>query len=81
MFIAQRVVLDKISLAQFRSIHQEITGDHNKTPTDEQAECYEQIRRIVKNTDALLSRDLCVNNEKKTSLTISWTFQETTSKN
>ena len=63
--LTERVMLDKISPAQFRFIYQEITGDNSKADTQKQAEYDERIRCIIKNADPTLCRDLRVNNGKK----------------
>ena len=63
--LAELVILDKISIAQFRFIYQEITGESSKADTQKQAEYDERIRCIVKNANPTLCRDLHINNEKK----------------
>ena len=75
--LTERVMLDKISPAQFRFIYEEITGDNSKADTQKQTEYDERIRRIIKNTDPALCRDLRINNGKKQSLTVSGTLVKT----
>ena len=47
--LTERVMLGEISPAQFRFIHQEITGDNSEADTQKQAEYDEHIRCIIKN--------------------------------
>ena len=75
--LTEHVMLNKISPAQFRFIYQEITGDNFKADTQKQAEYNECICCIIKNTDPALCQDLCINNGKKQSLTVSGTLLKT----
>ena len=52
--LTEHVMLEKISLAQSRFIHQEITGDNSKADTQKQAEYNEHICCIIKNADPAL---------------------------
>ena len=65
-------MLDKMSLAQFRSIYREITGDQSKAPTSEQEKYDERIQCIIKNADKTLARDLQISNGKKTKFDQFW---------
>ena len=47
--LTEHVMLGEISPAQFRFIHQEITGDNSKADTQKQAGYDERIRCIIKN--------------------------------
>ena len=52
--LTERVMLEKISRAQFRFIYQEITGDNSEADTQKQAEYNEHICCIIKNADPAL---------------------------
>ena len=65
-------MLEKISLAQSRFIHQEITGDNSEADTQKQAEYNEHICCIIKNADPALCWDLYINNRKKAKFDSFW---------
>ena len=47
--LAEQVMFNKISTAQFRFIYHEITCDNNKPENNKQAEYDERIKVIIKN--------------------------------
>ena len=63
--LMEKVVFNKISPAQFRFIHHEITGDNTSSENIKQTEYDERINLIIKNSDESLIKDLRVNNARK----------------
>ena len=72
------IMLDTISLGQFRAIYQQLTGDISTSDNKISKQYHDRMRLILKVGDENIFRDLRVHNTNKSSFDDFWSADETT---
>ena len=76
--MAELLIKDKLSPAEFRGMYRELTGDTSTSINQNTKEVDERIAKIMKLCDSSVLRDLRVNNGAKSSFDRFWDIVEKT---